>query len=57
MAAHGAGFPMRRHSVDVMNQTASSYPSESGNMGGTTTSSDRVFLGTGLSLSGIEQRE
>lgn len=47
MAAHGGGFPMRRHSVDV---TGSSYGTD-------TTSSDRVFLGTGLSLSGIEQRE
>ncbi|KAG1744898.1 hypothetical protein EDD22DRAFT_958579 [Suillus occidentalis] len=48
MAAHGGGFPMRRHSVDV---TASSYGTDC------TTSNDRVFLGTGISLSGIEQRE
>ncbi|KAG2350432.1 hypothetical protein BDR05DRAFT_1054551 [Suillus weaverae] len=60
MAAHGAGFPMRRHSVDVVDQTASSYPSDSANIGATTTSTrdgDRVFLGTGISLSGVDQRQ
>lgn len=60
MAAHGAGFPMRRHSVDVIDQTASSYPSDSANIGATTSSTrdgDRVFLGTGISLSGVDQRQ
>lgn len=60
MAAHGAGFPMRRHSVDVIDQTTSSYPSDSANIGATTSSTrdgDRVFLGTGISLSGVDQRQ
>ncbi|KAG2154912.1 hypothetical protein DEU56DRAFT_878272 [Suillus clintonianus] len=60
MAAHGADFPMRRHSVDVIDQTISSYSSESANIGATssgTRDGDRVFLGTGLSLSGVDQRQ
>ncbi|KAG1826002.1 uncharacterized protein BJ212DRAFT_318017 [Suillus subaureus] len=60
MAAHGAGFPMRRHSVDVIDHTAISYPSDSANIGATTTGTrdgDRVFLGTGISLSGVDQRQ
>jgi hypothetical protein len=61
MAAHGAGFPMRRHSVDVIEQTTSSYSSDSANIGAATTTStrdgDRVFLGTGISLSGVDQRQ
>jgi hypothetical protein len=61
MAAHGAGFPMRRHSVDVIDQTTSSYSSDSANIGAATTTStrdgDRVFLGTGISLSGVDQRQ
>lgn len=58
MAAHGAGVPMRRHSVDVIDQTASSYASDTANIGAASTrDGDRVFLGTGIPLSGMDQRQ
>ncbi|KAG1755215.1 uncharacterized protein EDB91DRAFT_280448 [Suillus paluster] len=55
MVAHGAGFPIRRHSVDIIDQTTSSYQSGSANIGATR-DGDRVFLGSGMASSGVDQR-